>query len=253
MTGPSAPDAGAQAGARLVGVGVGPGDPELLTLKAARLIRAADIVFAPTRRPGGRSLALAIVADQIDIDRQEIVTVPFPSRANGSTWEPVAREIVGRLRPGCLAVFLTEGDPLLYGSFGDVVEAVRRQAPHLAVEAVPGVSSVTAAAAAAGVALADRQERLAIVPATGDPDAIDAALREFEGVVLLKVGPVIRETLRTLDRLSLLDSTTYVRRCGQPGQQIVANVRSLLADPPADYFALMIVRRPTCRADRNRE
>lgn len=228
-------------GARLVGVGVGPGDPELLTFKAARLIQAADVVFAPVRQPGGRSLALEIVGALVDRARQEVVTLPFPSRRAGESWDAAARAVVERLGGARRGVFLTEGDPLLFGSFGHVVEALRRLAPGLPVEIVPGVSSVTAAAAAAGVPLADLGERLAIVPAPVPEADLARIAGEFACLVLLKVGPVLAELLDALDRLALLDSAVYVRRCGQAGQQIVTALQSLRADPPSDYFALIMV------------
>lgn len=229
--------------ARLIGVGVGPGDPELLTLKAARLIRAADVVFAPVRRSGERSLALEIVAEHICEGRQQVVTVAFPESLDGESWERVARHVAETLGFDRAGVFLTEGDPLLFGSFGHVATALRVLRPDLEIEIVPGVSSVTAAAAATGVALTDYEDRLAVVPATASLADVERALLDFECVVILKVGRVLGELLALLDRLGLSERAVYVRRCGWPDQQIVREVRSLAPDPPRDYFALLIVRR----------
>lgn len=231
--------------ARLVGVGVGPGDPELLTLKAARAIREADVVFTPVRRLGEDSLALEIAGDQIDRERQRLVTLAFPARERADSWDAAAHEIVRELGADGYGVFLTVGDPLLFGSFGHVAAALRRLAPALPVEIVPGITSATAAAAAAGVSLVDRGERLAVVPATSHHDELARVLLEFDCVVLLKVGPVLGRLLDLLQRLALVEHAVYVRRCGQPGQQIVRDVRSLRRDPPTDYFALLIVHRPT--------
>jgi precorrin-2/cobalt-factor-2 C20-methyltransferase len=231
-----------QPGPRLVGVGVGPGDPELLTLKAVRLIRAADVVFAPSRRSGERSLALEIVAEHVDERRQQVVDVPFPESLDGESWERAARHVLEVLGTSRHGVFL-KGDPLLFGSFGHVAAALRALRPDLAVESVPGVSSVTAAAAAAGVSLADYDERLAVVPATAPLASVERALLEFDCVVILKVGRVLGELLATIERLGLSDTTVYVRRCGWPDQQIVLDVRTLAPSPPRDYFALLIVRR----------
>ncbi len=240
--GPSA-SARAATEARLVGVGVGPGDPELLTLRAVRAIREADIVFAPTRRPGGRSMALEIVREYLDERHQRAIVVPFPEGPYPQPWDGVARLILDELGAVRRGVFLTEGDPTLFGSFGHVAAAIRTLEPSFEVEFVPGVSSVTAAAAAAGISLTDYEEKLAIVPATTDLEQVERALREFECVVILKVGRVLGSVLGLLDRLGKLDHATYVRRCGWPDQQIVHDVRSLVAAPPTDYFALLIVRR----------
>jgi precorrin-2/cobalt-factor-2 C20-methyltransferase len=239
----SGPPTGAPSRVRLVGVGVGPGDPELLTLRAARAIREAEVVFAPTRRPGGRSLALEIVKDLVDERRQTVLVVPFPDAGAGDRWDLPAHTVVEALGTDRRGVFLTEGDPSMFGSFGHLSAAIRRFRPGLDVETVPGVSSVTAAAAAAGVMLADDDDRLAIVPATAGSDAVEAALRDFECVVLLKVGPALREMIGLLERLDLISRTVYVRRCGWPDREIVRDVRTLAESPPRDYFALLIVRR----------
>jgi precorrin-2/cobalt-factor-2 C20-methyltransferase len=229
--------------ARLIGVGVGPGDPELLTLKAARLIAEADVIFAPTRRPGGRSMALEIAAAHVDERRQDVIVLPFPERRADDAWAAVAHEIADTLRPDRLGVFLTEGDPMLFGSFGHVMTELRALERPVTVEVIPGVSSVTAAAAAAGITLTDYDDRLAIVPGTSDLVDIECDVVDFESVVILKVGSVLGALLDMLERRGLLDQAVYVRRCGWPDLQIVHDVRSLMANPPSDYFALLIVRR----------
>jgi len=200
-------------------------------------------VFAPSRRQGERSLAIQIVGELLDPGRQQVVPVPFPDGRRGESWSGVADAIVERLGSHRRGVFLTEGDPLLFGSFGNLASALRARAPELAIETVPGVSSVMAAAAAAGVPLVDGNQRLAIVPATGDVDSIERTLLDFDCTVLLKVGPVLSAMLALLERLGLLDHAVYVRRCGQPEQTIVTNLRTEGRDLPADYFALLIVHR----------
>jgi precorrin-2/cobalt-factor-2 C20-methyltransferase len=147
-------------------------------------------------------------------------------------------DVLGHDRRG---VFLTEGDPLLFGSFGDVLDGLRQLGNPLTTATVPGISSVTAAAAAAGIALTDHDERLAIVPATTTLDEIEQALVTFDCVVLLKVGRVLGDLLQLLERLGRLEQAVYVRRCGWPDQDIVHEVWRLLECPPRDYFALLIV------------
>ena len=228
----------------LVGVGLGPGDPELITLKGLRAIEAADVVFVPTRRDEEPSYALTIAGDLIDPQRQAIVTLPFPVAPGRDGWRERCRPILAELAGGRRGVFLTEGDPSLYSAFGHIRATLRRLEPELAVDVIPGVSSVTAAAAAAGLSLADYGERVAILPASYALDRLESVLAAFECVVLLKVGSVLHETLDLLERIGLLESAIYVRRCGRPEQQVVHDLRRLQADPPRDYFALIVVRKP---------
>lgn len=228
---------------RLVGVGVGPGDPELLTLKAARLIREADLIFAPTRRAGEPSMALSVVEGHVDRIRQRIVELPFPDDAAPEGWVDAARRIVEHLGNSGTGVFLTEGDPSLYGSFGHVAAALCDVAPVLTVETVPGVSSITAAAARAGISLADYHETLAVLPAGTGLDRLEAALAAFECVVVLKVGRRLPAVLALLERVHLLDQATYVRRCGWPDEQVVTDLRGAARALTLDYFSLLIVRR----------
>jgi len=224
-------------------VGVGPGDPDLLTLRAVHAIQDAELIFAPSRRSGERSLALQIVGHLLDPARQRVVTVPFPDERHGHTWDEAAETVVAHLGEEGRGVFLTEGDPLLFGSFGHLATALRRRQSAILVGTVPGVSSVTAAAAVAGIPLVDGHERLAIVPGTAPLAQIEQTLRAFDCTVLLKVGRVLGTLLGVLERANLLDTSVYVRRCGQPEQEIVTDLRALMKQPPTDYFALLIVHR----------
>ena len=226
-----------------IGVGLGPGDPELITLRGARAIRDADVVFVPVRRSGDASYALTIAGDLVDKARQRVVTLPFPEAPGDQGYRAIGGQVAAELGPDRRGVFLVEGDPTLYSSFGHVARAVAAVAPNVQLGAVPGVSSITASAAAAGLSLADYAERIAILPATYHAAELEDTLREFDCVVLLKVASVLPETLAVIERLGLSDGTTYVRRVGRPDQEVVRDVRAQAADPPRDYFSLLIVRR----------
>ena len=230
----------------LTGVGLGPGDPELITVKGLKVLREAAVVFAPVRREGDPSYALTIAGGLIDADRQQVITLAFPEGSGGS-WRERCRTIAEALSGGRRGVFLTEGDPSLFSTFGHVAATLGEVEPRLRVEVVPGVSSVTASAAAAGISLADYGERVAIVPAMHCRDGLEETLRSFETIVLVKVSPVLRETIALLDRLEILDRAVYIRRCGRPDQQVVRDLRALADEPPRDYFSLIIVRRTGVR------
>jgi precorrin-2/cobalt-factor-2 C20-methyltransferase len=224
----------------LYGIGVGPGDPELITVKGLRLLRAAAVVFLPVRAEGRESYAGTICAEYLDPTRQEIISLVYPSRRgerDRERWNANADAIAARLRGGRLGVFLTEGDPLLYSTFIHALEPLRARHPALTVGVVPGVWSGSAAAAALAEPLVDADERLAVLPATYAGPELGAVLRAYDTVVLLKPG-VDREALRQV----IADAgatAVWVQRVGRPEQHITRDLATLTVD---DYFSLLIVR-----------
>ncbi len=228
----------------LYGVGVGPGDPELVTVKAARLIRESALVFVPVGERGGPSLAAGIAAPYLDPARQTIVELRYPfvrDRARReAAWAANAATIAAHLGEDGQGVFLTEGDPLLYSTFISTWATLARHHPWVRVEAVPGVTSVTAAAAVAGTALALGDERLAVVPAVADVPALVETLRRFDTVVLLKVSAAVEAVLDALEASGRMAEAVWVRRVGQAGQEVERDVRRLRGRRP-DYFSLIIV------------
>ena len=221
----------------LTGVGVGPGDPELVTLKAARLIGAAERLAYPAL-PGVPSLARSIVADLIRPGTPEIVVEVPMGRARApaqAAYDRGAARIAAELLAGRNVVCLCEGDPLFYGSFLYLASRLR---DRFRVETVPGVTSMTACAAAAGRALAARDEVLAVIPATLPDPAIRRAFAAADRAVVMKVG-------RHLPRLRALFGgdglrASYVARAGLSGETVA---RLDEAPETAPYFSTLLVDR----------
>lgn len=228
----------------LYGIGVGPGDPDLITVKAVRILQAVPVVFVPVARVGGESLAARIAAPHLPASA-EVVPLLFAMRAEPAEmarhWADNAEAIAARLNHGQDAAFLTEGDPSLYSTFQHVAGCLRRTYPELTIRVIPGISSVQAVAAATGMPLADADDRLAILPATYENEALTATLRDFDTVVLLKVAGALERVLDRLDEMGLTANAQCVVRCGQPGEQIITDVGSLRG-AQLDYFSTMIVR-----------
>ena len=216
--------------ARLSVIGIGPGDPELITLKGVRLIERAGVVFVPHSQSSGKSLALAREA----------------GTASRAAWQSSADIIAAELAgtPGHAGAFLLLGDPSLYGTFTYVGGELAARHPHITVEIVPGVTSFAAAAACTQTPLALGDDRVAIIPATAEMDTSEwrCLFEHYQTVVLMKVGGALPQVLTTLEVLDLLGTATYVERVGMEGERIVRDVRTL-EHKPTTYFSLMIVRR----------
>jgi precorrin-2/cobalt-factor-2 C20-methyltransferase len=229
----------------LYGVGLGPGDPDLITLRALKVVQCVPTLLLPVRRAGEAGYAWTIVEPHLVAGRQKIVRLAFPQERGSAEldaqWELHCARVLGLLADGQDAAFLTEGDPLFYGSFIQIVERLRARAADLPIEIVPGIPSMTAASAAAGLPLVSRGERLAVLPAVYGCDDLRRVLAEFDTVVLLKVNRALDRVLPALRELGLAERALLVERCGRPEQRII---RGLEQDPgPVDYFSLVIVRR----------
>jgi precorrin-2/cobalt-factor-2 C20-methyltransferase len=235
-------------GGTLYALGLGPGDPDLMTVRARHLLERVPALFAPVRHAGGRSYILDGVSHLVDASRQSVELLPFPP--NGVGWHEPVKRIVARLADGD-AAFLTEGDPLFYSTFIGVVAVLRRCYPMVPVRVVPGVASPMAAAALAGLPLADHEQRLAVLPAMHAMDVLPDVLRRFDTVVLLKVAPVLATVLDELERAGLGDRAVHVRRVGRPQQAVTvgtAAIRSAAPEIASDYFSLLIVH-PSARCE----
>jgi precorrin-2/cobalt-factor-2 C20-methyltransferase len=198
------------------------------------------------------SYAGSIIERLIDRSRQEVLMVQFPMRRDMGLARvarvQAAERVLERLNAGNDVAFVTEGDPLLYSTFGYVLDTVRRQCPTIPIEVVPGVSSVTAAAAAAVVPLAAWDERMAVIPATHaltntGTDDLRMLLQIFDTVILLKVNTVFAALLDLLEALDLAKDAVFVRRCSTDLEEVVFDL-ARLRDQPLDYFSLVIVRNP---------
>lgn len=224
---------------RLIGVGLGPGDPDLLTLKAARLIGGASVVAYPSLA-GGQSFARAIAAELIpDGCREIVMDVPMtvdraPAQA---AYDRGAEEIAAALDSGADVVCLCEGDPFFYGSF---MYLFARLADRYEVEVVPGVTSISACAARAGRPLVARNERLTVLPGPLPEAELRDRIGGAEAVAIMKVGRHLAKIRGVFGDLGLLDRAVYVARVGLPDEQVCP-----LSEAPGDapYFSMILMNK----------
>jgi precorrin-2/cobalt-factor-2 C20-methyltransferase len=224
---------------RLYGLGVGPGDPELLTLKALRLLRAAPVVAYPAPEHGD-SFARSIVAAWVEGHQREIA-IRFPMSPGPPPVEiyaAAAAKLAVELEDGLDVALLCQGDPLFYGSF---INVFTRLAGRYSIDIVPGVSSLTACAAAAAIPLVSRDDALAVIPATLDEDRIAARIAASDSVAIVKLGRHLPKVRRVLSRLGLLDAAVYVEHATLPTQHIA--LLSAMESEEAPYFSMLLVSR----------
>jgi precorrin-2/cobalt-factor-2 C20-methyltransferase len=231
----------------LYGVGVGPGAPDLLTLRALRILESADVLALPRSSDYGASVAWSIVSSLLkDRTGQERLKLTFPMSKEPDIVRPrvhAAVEAIGeRLHAGRSVAFLTEGDPSVFSTFGYVREEALRRWPTLQVEVVPGVTSITSVAMVGGVPLADGHERVAIIPATYGVGDLVELLERFDTVVLMKLGGELPVILEALERTGLTDQAFFVSKATMPEQRIERDVRKL-REEQGGCFAMMIVKR----------
>ena len=222
----------------LYGLGIGPGDPELITLKALRILKRTRVLAYPAPEEG-ESLVRSIVADHLDGHHEEIcirmpmVAARFPAQ---EVYDRAAIEIGRHLDAGRDVAVLCEGDPFFYGSF---MYMFGRMATHHAVEVVPGVSSLMACAATLGAPLAARNDVLTVLPATLSSELLEQRIRDVDAVAIIKVGRHLDKVRTVIETMGLAANARYVEHA------TMASERSLpLADVVEDaapYFSMILL------------
>jgi precorrin-2/cobalt-factor-2 C20-methyltransferase len=226
------------------GVGVGPGDPELITRKAERILRTVDWIFLPSGARSGDSFVRRIV-EPLALPEAKFRPVSLcmsrDRTAVGNAYLHAAREIVEELRQGKSAAWITEGDPLFYSTFLHL-HAELCHYPEVRIEIIPGVTSTSAAAARAGLPVARLDERVAVVPAAYGLQRLPALLDEFATVFLLKVHKVVDPLLAELASVQGPIRAVYLEQVGTPAERIVTDLESLRGQE-LSYFSLVMLRR----------
>ncbi|HLZ72424.1 MAG TPA: precorrin-2 C(20)-methyltransferase [Dehalococcoidia bacterium] len=227
----------------LYGIGAGPGDPELITLKGLRILRSVRVVYVPATAPG-RSMAATIVRPHLSPDRQRIIELVCPPLRDRAAllrrWAELAAEVAAVLASGEDAAFVTEGDPSLYSTFQYLAGALHDQHPALRIETVPGIASPFAAAALAGTPLAMWDEALGIVPATAPPPVLEAISGACATTAVLKPSAAPGSLARLMHSNGA--ELTTIRRVGWPEQQLTRGPEAL-ALAAEDYFTIALLRR----------
>jgi precorrin-2/cobalt-factor-2 C20-methyltransferase len=260
---------------KLYVIGVGPGDPELLTIKGMRILNSISCICVPKGREEGSSLALSIVEKVVPLEGKEIIEAHFPMRkTRGSQesgvrsqepeagsqesgvrsqkqsddlseldakWNETVKTVSERLKTGMDMAFITIGDPTIYSTFFYLYDRLTEADPGLDIEIIPGVSSITASAARATISLGLADEKIAVLPATYTEN-LREVFGKFDTVVLMKVHRVFNKVFEILDELGLVAHAVYIVRAGMDDEKIFRDIRKIQEDD-LNYFSLMIVRK----------
>lgn len=231
---------------KLYGVGVGPGAPDLLTLRAHRILMTVPVVVHPACKPGASSYAWRIVRDVVPATAR-VLGQTFPMSRDWAALVPVwrenAREIAAELRAGHDVAFVTEGDPMLFSTFLHIRELLLAECPEAEVEIVPGLPALSGAAALTGIPLGQGDQRIAVVPATWHEDKLRDVLRDWDVVVFMKVARVLPKVIDALIETGRLGHAALVSR-GTAEQQIVTRDLEKFRDRRLNYLTLVLVGRP---------
>ena len=231
----------------LYGVGVGPGAPDLITLRALDVLRRVPVLALPRGSDYGASKAWEIVKPALgEVHGQERLFLTFPMSKDPQrlrpAWSDALVAIGEHLERGRDVAFATEGDPSLFSTFIYLAAQAPQRWPGIRIEVVPGVSSIAAVPAVTGVPLADGQERIAILPGTYGLDDLDELLARFDTVIVMKVGGEMPRIVDALEHVGLVDRAVYVAKATMPEQRIVRNLRDVRTER-GDCFGMVVVSR----------
>jgi precorrin-2/cobalt-factor-2 C20-methyltransferase len=225
---------------RLIGVGVGPGDPELLTVKGIRALLRADTVFVPVGDLGETGRAEAVVRAYVDpgkVGRLQFALAGDAAERQAS-WDRAGAAVAEVVASGRAAAFATIGDPSVYSTFGYLVATVRGLVGELAVEMVPGVTAMQDLAARSGTTLVEGRERLALLPLAEGTAPLADALETFDTVVCYKGGRHLPRIVDLLEASGRLEHALYGARLGLPGETIQPAAK--VGDEPGPYLSTVI-------------
>lgn len=233
---------------KFFGVGIGPGDPELLTIKAQKVLSSVPVIFVPKAKISDEGMALQILLNSV-VNRTgaEIVELIFPMSKDPAVlkpaWEGAREAVLGKLRVPKDCAFITLGDTAIYSTYMNLLAELRRAEPGLVIETVAGISSFSQGAAMLNLSLCEKAEKLAILPCLTEVEGMRADLEKFDTVVCMKVGRRFADLREMLRGMNLLPHAHLLLKLGTP-QELVSSDLDQVDPEKVTYMSVVIVRKP---------
>ena len=236
----------------LIAVGCGPGDPDLLTVKAVKAIQNADIIMCPTSKEGKPSIALSVISSILDKTKnQEIVNLVFPMTKDKetleSTWEKNSKILAKGVLAGKNVVYITIGDPYLYSTWIYLHREISKNHPEIKITVIPGIVSMFTFAAKVGISLAEGAEKFSVIPSCYDLSQVKEIAKNSDTMVFLKDGRYFDQVIELLKESGFSDDSIFA--IGQDLDTENEIIKKLtLGEVTKDtltskYFSILVVKR----------
>ncbi|MEK3990309.1 MULTISPECIES: precorrin-2 C(20)-methyltransferase [Robertmurraya] len=229
----------------LYGLGVGPGDPELITVKAFRRLQESPVIAYPKKLKGSKSYAHRIVEVYINPAEKEMLGLVFPMTKDEDTlrteWTKSVEAIYSYLVQGKDVAFVTEGDPMLFSTFIHLMNLMKSMYPDVPIETVAGISSFNGSVNRLGIALADGDDQVAMIPATEDMEEMRRVIEDHDAIVFIKVAKVIDAMLDLLEEMNLLEKAHVVTKVTSD-EEVIWKINELRG-AELNYLSCMVVRK----------
>ncbi len=227
--------------AKFYGIGTGPGDSDLLTVKGVKTLELLDCLYTPEPRKKSKSLALSIVSPylpkELEIKQRHFPMVNDLSEKENA-WNDIAKEILAEVKAGKNVGFVTLGDPMVYSTYSYLLE---RLSDHIETETIPGISSFSSMSNALQIPLVMDEETYSVVPSTASEDVINTALETFSTVIIMKVSFELPKIKKLLADQGLLASAVLISNASMEDEKIIMGLENLDETERISYFSTIIV------------
>ncbi|RCX17577.1 precorrin-2/cobalt-factor-2 C20-methyltransferase [Anaerobacterium chartisolvens] len=228
---------------KLYGVGVGPGDPELITIKAKRILEAVQYIAVPKTSMDKESVALSIARKAI-ADEKPVIELVFPMSCNGklleASWEDASAQLKHTLDRGMDIAFITLGDPTVYSTYMYMHKNLSRQGYDTRI--IPGITSFCASAARAGVSLGEGSESIAVIPGAFEDAELRHILKSFDNIIIMKAAKSLDKIKGCLTDEGMADRAVVVSRCGFDDELVTFGIDTA-CQSDLSYFTTMIIKK----------